>query len=314
MTMLRTMGRQLISRLLGGAVLRQSGDLGLADPDAEIAVYLDCASARLEVTQRYSIACAEPLLFCIALDTDREFNNASLVFSDRRSGWMLGRITLNYHSTIDAIAQPLLLFGVRGAENFCLPPIRLARHYLLHAFFEAAKARKSETRLSIFHRKALAVAFIRPHSVALVSLQDKDGGNMFPMNLMGSLGERRVGLALQVARFPSKLVARAGRVAVSTVPMAHAAAATKLSSNHRRESIDFGELAFPTSPSSVYGIPVPQFALRVRELNIESVRPLGSHAFIVGSVVSDQVLSREPALCTVHGFYQGWREANHAGE
>jgi flavin reductase (DIM6/NTAB) family NADH-FMN oxidoreductase RutF len=306
------MGRQLISRLLGGTVLRQSGDLGLADPDAEIAVHLDCASARLDVTQRFSIACAEPLLFCIALDTDRECNDASLVYSDRRSGRMLGRMALKYHSTIDA-AQPLLLFGVRGAENFCLPPIRLASYYLLHAFFEAAKARKSDTRLSIFHRKALAVAFIRPHSVALVSLQDKDGGNMFPMNLMGSLGERRVGLALQVSRFPSKLVARAGRVAVSTVPMTHAAAATKLSPNHRRESIDFSELAFPTSPSSVYGIPVPQFALRVRELKIESVRPLGSHAFIVGSVVSDQVLSREPALCTVHGFYQVWREANHAG-
>jgi flavin reductase (DIM6/NTAB) family NADH-FMN oxidoreductase RutF len=309
MTMLQSVRRALARRILGGPLLPQSGDVGLSDPDSEVSVWLHGEGEPVDVTTRYSIACAEPLTLCIATEPGRTGERATLLFRDRRSKETLGEILLALQATITEHGPALLLFRARGASNFCIPPVRLGAHYLLHAYADFVRANKADA-ISFLSRRALAVAFIRPHPVALVSAQDSAGGNMWPMNLTGTLGADRVGLALQVARHPSKLVASVKRIAITTVPMAQAAIATKLSSNHRVESIDFTKLPFETSPTPRFGIPAPRFALRVREVEIEAVRPLGSHAFIVGKVVSDDVRSRDPALCTIHGFYQGWREAN----
>jgi flavin reductase (DIM6/NTAB) family NADH-FMN oxidoreductase RutF len=254
-------------------------------------------------------------MVCIATEPGRtpakgDVERATLRFCDRRSNETLGEVALVLHATITEHGPALHLFRVQSASNFCLPPVLLVAHNLLRACSDFVRGKKAAAVVSTLSRRAMAVAFIRPHPVALVSLQDNKGGNMFPMNLMGALANDRVGLALQVARYPSKLVARAGRIAVSTVPMAQAAVATKLHSNHSVESIDFSKLPFETSPTLQFGIPVPRFALRVREVEIEAVRPLGSHAFIVGRVVSDDVRSRDHALCTIHGLYQRWRVTN----
>ena len=44
--------------------------------------------------------------------------------------------------------------------------------------------------------------------------------------------------------------------------------------------------------SRALNIPVPEFALRVRELKVHTVRPLGSHTFFVARLVGEEVLTR----------------------
>jgi hypothetical protein len=161
--------------------------------------------------------------------------------------------------------------------------------------------------MSFLERRAVMVMFIRPHPVVLLSLCNESGGNIFPMNIMGDLGSGYFSLALKESRLAAHLVERAGRVAISNVPLSQTSVALKLGPNHRKPFINWNELPFATKLSSSFDIPVPTFSHRVRELEIEAVHRLGSHMFFVARLVSDEISPEPAGLCIVHGFYQGWR-------
>ena len=161
--------------------------------------------------------------------------------------------------------------------------------------------------MSFRERRAAMVMFIRPHAVSLVSVKGKDGGNIFPMNLMGDLGDAFVGFALREDRRAAHLVEAAGRIAVSSLPFSEAPLAYKLAGNHTKDFIEWDKLPFSTIESTMFRIRVPVFAKRVRELEVEKVQPIGSHTFFVARVVNDVVLSDVPGLSVIHGFYQCWR-------
>ena len=120
----------------------------------------------------------------------------------------------------------------------------------------------------------MAVLFICPRPVALVTATFEDRGNMFPMNLMGSIGNGYFAFALNNTRPASHLVKRAGRIALSTIPLEHAELARRFGRNHKLEYSNWNELPFPTKLSPVLHIPVPCFTLRVREMEIEANRKL----------------------------------------
>ena len=161
--------------------------------------------------------------------------------------------------------------------------------------------------MSFLERRAAMVMFICPHPVVLLSLCNESGGNIFPMNILGNLGGGYFALALKESRLAAHLVELAGRVAISNVPFSHTSTAFKLGVNHRKPSISWSELPFQTRLSSTFGIPVPAFAHRVREMKIDAVHRLGSHIFFIARVVSDESSPEPEGLCIVHGFYQGWR-------
>jgi hypothetical protein len=77
--------------------------------------------------------------------------------------------------------------------------------------------------------------------------------------------------------------------------------------NHNRPTIDWNTLGFATRPSQSFGIPVPEFACRVREMKIDQVHKLEFHTFFLARVVSDELLATVPELCVAQGFYQDWR-------
>jgi flavin reductase (DIM6/NTAB) family NADH-FMN oxidoreductase RutF len=149
--------------------------------------------------------------------------------------------------------------------------------------------------------------FICPRPVVLVSLLDGERGNIFPMNLMGSIGEGYLAFALNSKRQAAPLVERVGQLALSTLPFDQSTTAQELGKNHYQESIDWEQLPFTTRPSTVLGIPVPHFAVRVRELRVREVRRLGSHTFFVAKIVGDECLTDGPAYYMIHGMYEAWR-------
>ena len=127
------------------------------------------------------------------------------------------------------------------------------------------------------------------------------------MNLLGCVGEGYFAFALNSLRKAAPLVKRAGRVALSSIPLEHAGLVRQLGKNHRLESADLDRLPFATRPSTVLGLPVPQFALHVREMQIEAVRELGSHTLFFARVIHDERLSDDLQFCMIHGIYQAWR-------
>ena len=161
--------------------------------------------------------------------------------------------------------------------------------------------------MSFLDQRAMFVSFIRPHPISLVSIEDEVGGNIFPMNLMGELGNNRFAFGLRDQRMASHLVERTCRIALSSVSLERADVVYKLAVNHSRQSIEWDQLPFVTRPSSAFHIPVPAFALRVREMEIESIRKIGSHTFFVARIIREEIVAEDEELHTVHGFYQAWR-------
>jgi flavin reductase (DIM6/NTAB) family NADH-FMN oxidoreductase RutF len=306
--------RKAIQRIVfGNTLLPQEFFLGLADPQTEITVWLYGMGTPLDVTFRHSMACAAPFTVCIAFDEDRkpsekDLGDLSLKFCERDGQKrVLGEICLKMTSVIPAATMELILFEARASTNYCLPKMRLCVHYLLHSYSQWRKVDTSGMKMSFLERRAAMVMFICPHPVSLVSLTDDSRGNIFPMNIMGDLGNGYFAFALKDSRRAAHLVERTGRIAVSSLPLARAPLAYQLAVNHTKEFIEWEQLPFATRMSTTFNIPVPVFAQRVREMEIVRVHSIGSHTFFVARIICDETRAKGPGLCVIHGFYQAWR-------
>jgi flavin reductase (DIM6/NTAB) family NADH-FMN oxidoreductase RutF len=293
------------SAILGDSDLPQQCAVGLRGPQTEVRVELD----GLDVTARHMIACAAPFTIGIGLDSMPAAPNLSLKFFELAGEQRpLAEIGLTFSFSIPAGGRQLCLFEIASCRNYCLPQPRLWAHYLFMAYLRWRTPKKpGEIEVVARGVHAGIACFTCPRPVALVSAADGDGGNMFPMNLMGSVGDGYFAFSLNSTRQASPLVQRAGRAALSDLPFDQSDRARELRGNHKRESIHWDELPFPTRPSVAFGIPVPGFALRVREMEIEAVRRLGSHTVFVARIVHEERCSDGLQFFMIHGIYQAWR-------
>ena len=149
--------------------------------------------------------------------------------------------------------------------------------------------------------------------MVLVSVTQGGGGNIFPMNLMGQIGREHFAFALNSRKQAAPGVAAVEQVALSTVPFGRANEVRRLGANHHRGSIDLATLPFVTQPSPLLGIPVPDFALTVRELKIEQALPLGSHTFFIARILGRHVYSEAPEFHRIHGLYAAHRVTRAQG-
>src|SRR6185437_962707 len=188
----------------------------------------------------------------------------SLQFIEREGQHrLLGEIRLRGQGT-PTPRGGLRLFGVRGSSNYCLSRPQLWLHYLHLAYTRWRFNNNPEIQITAREAHTMIVFFICPRPVVLVSVLDhamsgEDLGNVFPMNLMGPVGEGLFAFALNSTRHAAPIVGRAGRLAISNVPLEQAQLAKKLGRNHMKDSIDMAQLPFDSRLSSVFRFPVPEF-------------------------------------------------------
>jgi flavin reductase (DIM6/NTAB) family NADH-FMN oxidoreductase RutF len=297
---------------LGEILLPQEFTLGLPDPQTEITVWLHGTGAPIDVTYRHAMVCAAPLVMGIGFDRGeapaaKSIRGLSLKYCERESQHLLGEIGLALKTVIPLDGSDLLLFEPQSSTNYCIPKLRIGIHYLFHAYQQWRRDNTKGVKMTFLERRAGMVMFITPHPIVLASVGTRENGNLFPMNLLGDLGNGYFGFGLRAERVVGDLIKHAGRCAVSYMPLSHGALAYQLAHNHSKQSIDWNQLPFETIQSTIYQIPVPAFAPRVREIEIKAVHELGSHSLFVGRVVHDEKLSNSLGFCSIHGFYQAWR-------
>ncbi|MGB6687463.1 MAG: hypothetical protein WBE76_06440 [Terracidiphilus sp.] len=313
MTVVPHLYRTLKKIAYGDTSIPQEFTIALRQPQAEVAVYLDGLGAPRDVTNRHAIACCAPLVLAVRLEgaasaAAAKSNKISLRFLECADlNRLLGIIRLARSTSISLDRSELVLFNVLGSRNYCLPRPRLWAHYVPQAFSNWRRFKWFDVKMTSREIRASQVAFIRPHPLMLGSLNGELGGNIFPMNLMGELGDGYFAFALKDSRRAAHLAQRAGCIALSNVPMPLCSIAFQLAINHTRESIDFGQLPFAVNSSKELKIPVPASAPRVRELKVEQVERIGSHTLFIARVLSDEARFDEPQIHIVHGFYQHWR-------
>lgn len=307
--------KKLVKRLLlGDESLPQQVTVAICEPQDEIAVWLYGGETPRDVTSLHSIACASPFTVCIPFDNletlEREYSGGKAFLELRErvgAQRLLGKIGLRYSTAIETDEMCFGLFKARSCVNYCMPKARFWAHYLQQVYWRWRDRKIPNVRMAALDEHAIMVMFICPRPVVLVTAMEETAGNLFPMNLMGHLGGGYFSLALNSERQASQCVKRAGRVALSSVPFEKADVARLLGKHHLKSAIDWNQLPFGVKSSRCFGFPVPEFALRVKELEVETVKELGSHTFFVARVLQEEIYSAGPNFFMIHGIYQSVR-------
>lgn len=82
MSLLRQSSGVIKKAVFGDTLIPQEFTIGLADPQAEVSVWLHGAGAPRDVTRCHSTACLSPLTICIASDGEQT-RNGTLKFLER---------------------------------------------------------------------------------------------------------------------------------------------------------------------------------------------------------------------------------------
>ena len=302
---------------MGDSIFPQQVTVGMRDPQCEITVWLHGLGAPRDVTNRHVMACVDPLMIGVVFERGWEIPPEGhakfcLRLVERRgTKRLLGEIRLA------GPGEPfgedgLRLFRIRGSSNYCLPKLRLWAHFAYLWYRRWRFNNNPEIKITRREAHTMVAFFICPRPVVLVSVRSGEEGNVFPMNLMGPVSDGKFAFALNSTRHAAPIVVKARRAAISNVPLAEAGLAKGLGRNHLKTSIDLSELPFESRPSHTFGFPVPDFAVRVRELEIESSQRLGSHTFFIARLVHDEQLAVAQEFFYVHGIYQSWRVRNLA--
>lgn len=318
MNLRRRIRRRLASLAFGPRELCQFCNLGLKDPQCDIKVWLVGTKGARDVTARNVLAATRPLSIGIGLEDDEDFrkppsNQVSLEFrSAQPPETLLGKMSLTFDDSIPLEEGGVLcLFKTRHPANYCQARTLVWKRYLNFSYAQWKNERgpnPPKVRMVASELHSLFVFYICPRPVVLVSVVDGEAGNIFPMDLVGPIGYGQFSIALHAASKPLPLIERSGRIALSSVPVAKVSLAYQMGQNHNKASVCWSSVPFSLIGSPSFCLPIPEFALRVRELQLVDVRPMGSHVLIICRVVADNALADGLQFFQAHGFYDEWRK------
>jgi flavin reductase (DIM6/NTAB) family NADH-FMN oxidoreductase RutF len=290
------------------ASLPRYGPLGLRDPQQFVEVWLEGCGAPRDVTRNNVVAALRPFTIGVMLEAASAEALAGadlrLAMRQRGSGFLLGVIHLRLVPTIPLGALRFCLFETPKCENYCVPAAALRLYYQRQRWRSWQRQRKNpyNFRMTLSDIRCSYVFYQCPRPVVLVSVQHEGSSNMFPMDLIGPTDSPCFSMALRSTSPAVRLMQQSRRMALASAPFTYKDTAYELGRHHKLASIDWTSLPFPTEPSPEFGLPVPEAALRVREVTVEEFHEVGSHVLFLTSVVRDTVPATARELQLFHSF------------
>src|ERR1700678_1202880 len=309
--------RAALRQFVFGPPIPQFCTVGLRDPQSEVRVWLRGLGEPLDVTDSNVIAAARP--FTVGIGLEQAPDEATLKRAPLFLGFtdlsgdtsLLGEIQLSYAETIRIGDRVLRLFRASHSTNRCLPRSVVWRRYLDFARNQRRVAKgptPPETPMITRELFALSTFYICPRPVVLVSVVDGNAGNIFPMDLIGPVGGHHFTLALHGTSTAVSLMERSRRVALSGVPVEQISTAYALGQTHKKTDFRWNQVSFDLTTSPAFGLPIPEFALSVKEMEIEEVRAMGSHKLFICRTGATHLRSPGLQLSFVQGFYHARRQ------
>lgn len=286
--------------------------IALQPPQEAIQVRLVTATHDFDVTANNVVAALKPLMIAIGLDAQMrsavEFASESeLQFVDRDRRQLIGTLRLR-HTTFWNTAETLLgLFEVRRGTHRCARWPRRMWDSWMYRRAASKNTRPDSLALTPSVVEQTLIFYICPRPVFLVSVDDGQHSNVFPMDLVGPIAPDRFTLALRNSSPSVETIKRGRKVALSGIPATDVQIAYQLGAHHKKVKVDCDSLPFKVSRSREFALPIPVTALRVREIEILDFRSTGSHTLFVGHVVSDVQAEKGAQLFHTCGIHQRLR-------
>lgn len=299
------MKRLLLQLLLGQSLRHRPIALGLGErhPVRAIAVW---ATGEENVTDRLFPISLNPLL--LGLAGPGSAAPAAIRMEDAASGQRLGTIDTAPHGVIDYAGGRIALLRPSRSSVSCMPMHLIMWRYAL----AWRQARRSLADPKAFHMsfadlRALNVFYMLPRPVYLISVVVDDSSNIFPMDLVGPLGDEFFLLALRRTSPSVQLMRESGRIVAAAAPASMKDQVYALGVHHKTPCVEWGALPFPIGPSPLFGIPTLSPSRDLLELEIIHSEPIGSHMVFVTSIARKSAEVAEPQLAHVSDMYARWR-------
>jgi flavin reductase (DIM6/NTAB) family NADH-FMN oxidoreductase RutF len=221
---------------------------------------------------------------------------------------VLGRIRLRLGRILSLPAARLGLFEVAGQSSVCLPRLRQAQAVLRSWWRQRRKEKRDpyNFRISPLDLRALAVLYICPRPVFLVSCSFQGADNLFPMDLVGTVVGGYFLLSLRSTSPAIRLMTGRKQMALCTVSPSAWPIVHELGKHHRKERMEWSALPFARRSSPALGLPVPEPARSIREVTVEHVDVVGSHTLFVTRIVTESHLAGGPVLHHISGLYHAY--------
>ncbi len=288
-------------RIRAAANFPRYGAVGLHDPQQEIDVWLRGLAEPLEVTGNNVIAALRPFTLGIMLKREHptipEGQSVQLCMHEAGGAKrLLGTIHMTFVRTIALPQHRFCLFETSRCENFCVAALSQRLYDLREAWKAEIRQRRNRYNFLMTQEgiRCSHVFYICPRPVVLVTVEHEGAGNIFPMDLIGPTDSPWYSMALRSTSPAVRLMQQSGRMALASVPLSRKDAAYELGKHHKKTSIDWKELPFPTVASPCFGLHVPEAALRVREVQVQEFHEVGSHVLFITSIQRETVRRQIP--------------------
>jgi flavin reductase (DIM6/NTAB) family NADH-FMN oxidoreductase RutF len=281
-------------------------------PQDAVEVRLVDGTRAVDVTGHNVVAALKPFSVAIGrgLVPDTLIDEAGapeLQFVDRRFGCLMGALSLRREEGPRAAGHGHAVFEVWRGENHCA---RLGERIWDAGVYRWTNWRKRNQPGFSMTTRAIEqsmVFYICPRPVYLVSVDDGERSNIFPMDLVGPLGPDEFSLALRNTSPSVETIKLARRVVMSGIAADDQKIAYQLGAHHRKLQIDTSDLPFKLARSKQLSLPVPEIALYAQEVEILNWRSIGSHTLFIGRIVAHEDFAQRPQLFHTCGIYQKWR-------
>ena len=274
------------------------GPVGLHDPQQLAEVWLEGLGEPRNITGNNVVVALRPFTIGVMLDHPAsDIPHLRLSMRERSpSSRLLGVLHLRPAGGIPFSGRCFCFFETPRCENYCVSPLRLRAYYLRERWRAELRQRRNRYNFLMTYPdiRCSHVFYICPRPVVLVTVEHQGASNMFPMDLIGPVDSPCFSMTLRLTSPAVKLMQQSRRMALASVPFPYKAHAYELGKHHKLTTVDWAGLPFPTRPSPLFGLPVAEAALRVREVCVEECHEVGSHMLFLTAIARDTLPDRKP--------------------
>jgi hypothetical protein len=254
----------------------------LAEDEVQEKVFIKKGDCQQDISRQHGMICLDP--FCLAawLPADQlhsfECDDAQILF---KKGDKLNAIIKV--SLIEKIATGngwLLLYRVKQVKNYQLS--------FLHRLVFLGWLIRSKKN-TFYSRKVINALYSYPRDIIIVSYQDADYCNIFPMDIHGYIAEEGVYiLGLRTTNVALNKILEAKKVVVCDTDTVDIGTVYALGKHASSSPTPKDQLPFGTADSELFGFPVPDFTGSYKEIEVIQHRKMGYHMLIIGKVVNSK--------------------------
>jgi len=266
--------------------------------EIEEKVYLKSGQYQTDITSSNSMICLDP--FCMAAWLTAEhagltdYQTATVQFI--KGNQLNAAINVSLIERIPTTNGVLLLYRIKKADNYQLS--------FLHRLVFFAYFLRSKTN-TYYSRKVISALYSYPRSIIIVSFKNDNYCNIFPMDIHGYIPEEDMYiLGLRTTNVTLDKILEAKKVVVCDTNEVDINIVYDLGKHSSKSPASPDHLPFKTTESELFKFPIPDFTGTYKEIEIIANKKMGYHMLMIGKVVNQKQVKKDPVSLYHVGFLQ----------